>query len=307
KMHKHLGKWAKREGIEAYRVYDADLPDFSAAIDFYRDHLVIQEYQAPPEVPVAKAEQRLQEILLIAPEVLEIPRDQVILKVREKAKGGAKYQKAERPTGRFMVVSEYGLKFRVNLQDYIDTGLFLDHRALRHRMGQEAAGKDFLNLFGYTGAATVHAAAGGASSTTTVDLSSTYLDWAGENLALNGFSGDKHQLIQADCLAWLRDQQSPGARRYGLIFVDPPTFSNSKRMEDDLDLQRDHVELLRLTSTLLAPGGVLYFSTNARRFKLDEGALKPLGLEWREISKATLPKDFEGNPRIRRVWRASRP
>jgi 23S rRNA (guanine2445-N2)-methyltransferase / 23S rRNA (guanine2069-N7)-methyltransferase len=187
----------------------------------------------------------------------------------------------------------------VNFRDYLDTGLFLDHRLVRGMLRDWAQGADFLNLFCYTGSATVYAAAGGARSTMSVDLSNTYLDWARDNLILNGFSSDGHELHRADCLTWL-EQQEPGGARFDLIFLDPPTFSNSKRMEGVLDVQRDHVGMIRRSLKLLRPGGRLVFSTNYSRFKLDTAQLSDLEIE--DISARTIPKDFERNARIHRCY-----
>jgi 23S rRNA (guanine2445-N2)-methyltransferase / 23S rRNA (guanine2069-N7)-methyltransferase len=195
-------------------------------------------------------------------------------------------------------VEEGGLKLRVNLEDYLDTGLFLDHRLTRQLIGRKSAGKRFLNLFCYTGVATLHAVAGGAASSLSIDMSRTYLDWAAENLALNGLQGPQHALLQADAIRWLADQ--PAAAAFDLIFLDPPTFSNSARMQDILDTQRDHATLIRHCMRQLAPEGALVFSTNAQKFQLD-GAIST---EFRvtDISAATLPFDFQGNPRIHRCF-----
>lgn len=303
---KRLKSWREREGISCYRLYDADLPEYAAAVDVYQEadgerrlFLQVQEYAAPSTIPEADSRRRFGELLAGVHAVFEVPREQVLLKTRERGKGGSKYGKLD-DSGHFFVVDECGVQLRVNLHDYLDTGLFLDHRPLRQRIGREARGKRFLNLFGYTGAATVHAAAGGAAATTTVDLSATYLEWAGANLALNGVGGPGHKLVQADAMAWLeRDRGS-----YDLVFCDPPTFSNSARAED-FDTQRDHVRLLQAVLARLAPGGLLLFSNNFRRFKLDEAALEPLA-EVREISARTIAPDFERNPRIHRAWELRR-
>jgi 23S rRNA (guanine2445-N2)-methyltransferase / 23S rRNA (guanine2069-N7)-methyltransferase len=241
----------------------------------------------------------LQEALSAIPGVLGIPVEQIFLKVRQRQKGSAQYERlAER--GEFHEVQEDGLKLLVNFTDYLDTGLFLDHRLTRRMLRELAKDKRFLNLFGYTGAATVHAAVG-ARATTTVDMSRTYLDWARRNLALNGFEGQQHELIQADVLVWLEEETE---RRYGLIFLDPPTFSTSKRMQDTLDIQRDHLVLIRSAGRLLSPGGTLIFSTNFRRFRLDREGLAEFAVE--DISHATLPRDFERNPRIHQCFRLTR-
>ena len=299
---KHLGRWARKSGVSCYRVYDADLPEYAVAVDVYQGEqtwLHVQEYEAPSSIDPAKAETRLAEALSVMPQVLEIPETQVFLKIRRRQKGSAQYEK-QAQAGRFYPVEEGGCRFWVNFEDYLDTGLFLDHRPTRLLIQQLAKGKHFLNLFAYTGTATVHAALGGASSTTTVDMSHTYLDWARRNLELNGIKGYRHELIQADCLDWLDAEAGRGQGVYDLIFLDPPTFSNSKRMDGSFDMQRDHVDLLRKTASLLKPDGLLIFSTNFRRFKLDLDALD--GLQAEDISHKTIPPDFERNPKIHYCW-----
>lgn len=295
---RHLGRWARRRQISCYRLYDADLPDYAVAIDLYGEQVQVQEYQAPPECDPRLARRRLREVVTVLPEVLGVSADAVHVKVRQRQRGQAQYQRQD-DSGRFFIVEEGGLKFEVNLQDYLDTGLFLDHRQTRELIRDKAAGRDMLNLFAYTGSATVYAAAGGARSTTSVDLSATYLRWARRNLQRNGFDGPAHRFIQADCLAWLAEEQ----RCYGLIFVDPPTFSNSKRMEGVFDVQRDHVELLTAAAARLDVAGELIFSTNLRRFRLDAAALTAAGLAWEDLGVATLPEDFRRNPRIHSCWR----
>ncbi|PJC87950.1 bifunctional 23S rRNA (guanine(2069)-N(7))-methyltransferase RlmK/23S rRNA (guanine(2445)-N(2))-methyltransferase RlmL [Vibrio sp. HA2012] len=292
-----IGKWAKCEELDCYRVYDADLPDYNVAIDVYRDYLVIQEYAAPKNIPEAKAKRRLTDVIRAAIQVMEMDANNVVLKTREKKKGTSQYQKLSEGS-RFLEVHEYGVTLRVNLYDYLDTGLFLDHRLTRKKIGQMAKGKDFLNLFAYTGSATVHAACGGAKSTTTVDMSKTYIEWAKENLKLNGQVGRQHRFEQADCLQWLETAQGD----YDLIFIDPPTFSNSKRMEQSFDVQRDHIELMKHLQRLLRKGGTIVFSNNKRHFKMDLDELKALGLQAENISPQTLPMDFSRNKHIHNCW-----
>jgi 23S rRNA (guanine2445-N2)-methyltransferase / 23S rRNA (guanine2069-N7)-methyltransferase len=303
---KRFKSWRTRNGIDCYRVYDADLPEYSAAVDLYqeldgarRQFLHVQEYAAPDTIPEADTRRRFGELLAALHDVFPVPREQVVVKTRLRGKGGSKYGRLDK-TGDFFIVAEGPVKLRVNLQDYLDTGVFLDHRPLRLRIGAEARGKRFLNLFSYTGAATVHAAVGGAVQTTSVDLSATYLDWAAKNLALNGVAGPEHRLVQADVPQWLEND----GNQYHLIFCDPPTFSNSARAED-FDTQRDHPRLLRAAMARLAPGGLLLFSNNFRRFKLDEAALAEFA-SVREISKQTIDEDFERNPRIHRAWELRR-
>jgi len=327
---RHLGKWAKRCGVTNYRVYDADLPDYAIAVDLYQAdeelHVHVQEYAAPKTVDPVKAEIRLREALAHTSEILEVPASRIHFKMRKSQKGTAQYEKHDE-IGRFLEIDEYGCKLRVNFEDYLDTGVFLDHRPIRKRIQEESARKRFLNLFCYTGAATVHAAMGGASRSVSVDLSNTYLDWAAENLRLNGFDSQQtgtlrdrreqrrpaggaspwrakqqapHELVRADCMQWLKVAASKPAERYDLIFCDPPTFSNSKKMEGILDVQRDHVEMIRGCAALLAPGGVLYFSTNRRGFKLDEAQLE--GLAIKDITAQTLDEDFKRPPPAHRCW-----
>ncbi|UUY07126.1 bifunctional 23S rRNA (guanine(2069)-N(7))-methyltransferase RlmK/23S rRNA (guanine(2445)-N(2))-methyltransferase RlmL [Pseudomonas sp. J452] len=292
---KTLGKWARKADIQCYRLYDADMPEYALAIDLYQDWVHVQEYAPPRSIDPEKAQTRLLDALAAIPVALGVPQDKVVIKRRERQSGTKQYER-QATQGQFMEVNEGGIKLLVNLTDYLDTGLFLDHRPLRLRIQKEAAGKRFLNLFCYTATASVHAAKGGARSTTSVDLSKTYLDWARRNLSLNGFS-DKQKLEQGDVMAWLAADRG----EYELIFIDPPTFSNSKRMEGVFDVQRDHVQLLDLAMNRLAPGGVLYFSNNFRKFQLDEGLAARYAVE--EISASTIDQDFARNPKIHRAWK----
>ncbi len=292
---KTLGKWARREGVDCYRVYDADMPEYALAIDLYHDWVHVQEYAPPRTIDADKAQARLFDALAAIPQALGIDKSKVVIKRRERQSGTKQYER-QASQGTFTEVSEGGVKLLVNLTDYLDTGLFLDHRPLRLRIQREAAGKRFLNLFCYTATASVHAAKGGARSTTSVDLSKTYLDWARRNLSLNGFS-DKNRLEQGDVMSWLAADRE----EYDLIFIDPPTFSNSKRMEGVFDVQRDHVQLLDLAMARLASGGVLYFSNNFRKFQLDEGLAARYQVE--EITASTLDPDFARNAKIHRAWR----
>ncbi|CAH7135872.1 fused 23S rRNA m(2)G2445 methyltransferase and 23S rRNA m(7)G2069 methyltransferase [Vibrio chagasii] len=292
-----IGKWAKKEQLDCYRIYDADLPEYNVAIDVYPGHLVIQEYAAPKDVPEEKAKRRLTDIIRASIQVTGVEANNVVLKVRQKQKGRSQYQKLSQDSSN-LEVNEYGVKLIVNLHDYLDTGLFLDHKITRRRIGEMAAGKDFLNLFAYTGSASVHAAVGGARSTTTVDMSNTYLEWAKENMELNGRVGRQHQFVQADCLQWLAKEQGS----YDLIFIDPPTFSNSKRMDQSFDVQRDHIQLMENLKRLLREEGTIVFSNNKRHFKMDLEALDELGLKAQNISAKTLPLDFSRNKHIHNCW-----
>jgi 23S rRNA (guanine2445-N2)-methyltransferase / 23S rRNA (guanine2069-N7)-methyltransferase len=292
---KTLGKWARREGIDCYRVYDADMPEYAMAIDLYHDWVHVQEYAAPKSIDPEKASARLYDALAAIPQALNIDKSRVIIKRRERQSGTRQYER-QSAQGQFTQVREGGVQLLVNLTDYLDTGLFLDHRPMRLRIQKEAAGKRFLNLFCYTATASVHAAKGGARSTTSVDLSKTYLDWARRNLSLNGFS-DKNRLEQGDVMAWLQASRD----EYDLIFIDPPTFSNSKRMEGVFDVQRDHVELLDLAVARLAAGGVVYFSNNFRKFQLDANLAERYAVE--EITAQTVDQDFARNGKIHRAWK----
>lgn len=303
---KHVSKWARREDVTCFRVYDADLPEYSAAIDLYETvdgtrYAHVAEYAAPPEIEPERAEERWRDLVSVVPEALGVEAERVATKVRRRQRGDAQYERVA-ARGQFMEVAEGGVHLLVNLWDYLDTGLFLDHRPVRLRIGQIAGGKRFLNLFAYTGAASVHAAAGGAASTTTVDMSSTYLGWARRSMGLGGFSeGATHRFVRADVLTWLTDERGRVGRGesapYDLVFCDPPTFSTSKTMgERTFDVERDHVPLLEDVSALLAPDGLVLFSNNYRKFTMDTGALP--GLDIRDITPETIPPDFARNPRI---------
>ena len=298
KNSKRLGPWLKQHDISCYRLYDRDLPEYAVAVDIYADHVHVQEYAAPDTVSAAKAETRLFEILALLPQLLAVPQQNVHLKVRRRQKGKDQYRPLATEQ-RFKRVEESGLWFFINLTDHLDSGLFLDHRDTRRLIRRQAEGKRFLNLFCYTGAATVYAANGGALETTSVDLSKQYLQWAERNLQENRLLGDNHTFIRADCMAWLNEHK----RHYDLIFLDPPTFSNSKRVEGTLDIQRDHVELIRQSMQRLTPDGEIIFSTNFRKFKLDREALT--GVQIENLSAITLPRDFARNPRIHQCWRIS--
>ncbi|WP_031435015.1 bifunctional 23S rRNA (guanine(2069)-N(7))-methyltransferase RlmK/23S rRNA (guanine(2445)-N(2))-methyltransferase RlmL [Methylomarinum vadi] len=295
-------KWAKQNDIRCYRLYDADLPEYAVAIDVYQGEKTwvnVQEYEAPKSIDEDKANDRLAGVMAEIPRILEIPSNQVFLKIRRKQKSSEQYEK-QGDQGHFHVVEEGGCRLLVNFEDYLDTGLFLDHRPIRLRIQQQAQGKRFLNLFAYTASATVHAAKGGAVSSTTVDMSNSYLQWAKNNFALNGI-GNEHKLVRANCMAWLESQaQAKIKPQFDLIFLDPPTFSNSKKMDEAFDIQNDHITLISNAASLLAPNGILYFSTNFRRFKMDSQKLAHLTIE--DISAETIPEDFARNPKIHYCW-----
>ncbi len=290
--------------MECYRLYDADIPEYNVAVDLYGELVHVQEYAPPKQIDEAKAAERRDEILEALPQVLGCDPDDVFFKTRERQRGKRQYERLGSGEG-VSEVDEAGLRFEVNLSDYLDTGLFLDHRMTRALVRDLAQGRRFLNLFAYTGSASVYAAAGGASSCLTVDMSATYLDWAGRNMSLNGFEGAAYRYEQMDCFAWVRESRE----EFDLIFLDPPTFSTSKRMVKTLDIQRDHVDLLLRVAKRLAPGGVLLFSNNFRRFKLDWAALEARLPGWsiEEISAQTIPPDFQRNPRIHCCFRLQRP
>ncbi|RMG58288.1 MAG: bifunctional 23S rRNA (guanine(2069)-N(7))-methyltransferase RlmK/23S rRNA (guanine(2445)-N(2))-methyltransferase RlmL, partial [Gammaproteobacteria bacterium] len=302
---RHLGKWARREGIDCWRAYDADIPEFALAVDRYQTeddglHLVVQEYRPPRTVDAELAEARLQAALGVLPEVFEVDPGQVHLKRRARQKGERQYERTDH-TGRFHVVHEGPARLRVNFDDYLDTGLFLDHRITRGMLREQARDKHFLNLFCYTAAATVQAVLGGARESLSVDLSATYLDWAAENLRLNGIEpGKRHRLEQADCLQWLREAERAYRGGFDLVFLDPPTFSNSSRMQGVLDINRDHPQLIRQAMSLLAPEGLLVFSTNSRRFRMDKALQQAFTMK--DITRATIPEDFRRNPKIHQCW-----
>jgi 23S rRNA (guanine2445-N2)-methyltransferase / 23S rRNA (guanine2069-N7)-methyltransferase len=297
KLARHLRRWPTKRGITCYRIYERDIPEVPLVVDRYEDALHIAEFDRPHERTAAEHADWLDHMIRTAAEALETPQELVFVKRRQRQRGAEQYERFD-DARVVKIVNEGGLKFEVNLSDYLDTGLFLDHRVTRSMVRDAAAGKRFLNLFAYTGSFTAYAAAGGASETTTVDLSPVYLEWAERNLELNGLAGPQHRLVRADSREFIA---SLGGRpQFDLAVIDPPTFSNSKRVEDDWDVQQDYQWLLNETLRCLTPGGVIYFSTNSRKFKFDEGALR--GAAVREISKQTVPEDFR-NQRIHRCWR----
>lgn len=306
---KQLVKWCKQESISCFRCYDSDMPEYAFAVDVYdtvqpqiERWIVVQEYAAPSDVDPRKARSRREQAMAVIPEVFGLPEDRVVFKVRERKRGISQYEK-QQATRQFHEVREGPCRFWVNFIDYLDTGLFLDHRLTRQMIGKLAPGRSFLNLFAYTGTASVYAALCGARETITLDMSRTYLDIARRNMALNGIQGEKHQFEQTDCLMWIEKALIKG-EKFGLIFLDPPTFSTSKRMEGTLDIQRDHVELIQKTAALLESDGILIFSNNYRRFKMDIEGLVNLKVE--DITDQTIPRDFERNRRIHQCWKITR-
>ena len=297
KNSKTLKGWLKSNQIDCYRLYDADIPEYNVAIDIYGDYLVIQEYAAPKTIDEQKAKKRLQEVLYWAPKVLQVPTDKVILKTRAKQTGKNQYQRVDK-SKQSITVNEHGALFKINLWDYLDTGLFLDHRKTRQIVAKKSKNKSLLNLFAYTGSVSVQAALHGASSITTVDMSNTYLNWAQDNFDLNKLNGHKYQFIQADCLDWLKKNTTT----FDIVFIDPPTFSNSKRMEDSFDVERDHVALITDALKSLAEGGEIFFTNNKRNFKMDFEAMEALGLKAQAMSDVTRDKDFSRNKHIHNSW-----
>jgi 23S rRNA (guanine2445-N2)-methyltransferase / 23S rRNA (guanine2069-N7)-methyltransferase len=296
---KNIGRWAKQQGLECYRLYDADMPEYSFAIDCYGDRIHMQEYKAPATISDEDSAQRrrqaYQALCLVMEQARGIPSKNIILKVRERQRGTEQYRPVAEK-GEDFVVTEGNAQFQVNLERYLDTGLFLDHRPIRQWIGQHAGGSRFLNLYCYTATATVHAALGGAGSSTSVDLSKTYLSWAAANFALNDVDTRAHKLVHGDCLKYLQECKG----EFDLVFLDPPTFSNSKSTENVLDIQRDHVELINLCMGLIPPNGLLIFSNNNRRFKLDDCIGADFTVE--DCTAASIDRDFARNSKIHRTW-----
>ena len=307
KNQKALKKWLASESIDAYRLYDADLPEYAAAIDIYGDAVHIQEYAAPKTVDEKKARQRFDDLVHATRDVLGFEEDQLFIKQRRKTSGKSQYEaqhsknrfakdKSDAPQRDYLKVQEYKATFLIDLWSYLDTGLFLDHRPVRRLISDKVAGKSFLNLFCYTATATVHAALAGASQTTSVDMSKTYLAWAQQNFDENHLSPYRHEVVQEDCLKWLANCR----QGYDVIFLDPPSFSNSKRMQSVLDIQRDHVQLIQRCMEILNKGGTLIFSNNLRSFKMDQSLADKYQLD--NISEKTLDPDFKRNKKIHHCW-----
>ena len=303
KNHRKLRSWLKRTGTECYRLYDADLPEYSAAIDIYAGQIHIQEYAAPKTIESHKARRRWRELLQAVSVAQETPVAAMAQKIRKQNRGAEQYERIapENSIDQSFQVREGRARFWVDLHQYLDTGLFLDHRLLRLRIAGESRGKRFLNLFCYTATATVHAALGGADRSISVDMSRTYINWAERNFALNNINIYRHQLVQADCLKWLKECREG----FDVIMLDPPSFSNSRRMEDVLDIQRDHVGLVVRCMELLNPGGILYFSNNLRSFKLDHTALAAYRIS--DITRQTIDEDFVRNPKIHHCFMIEHP
>ena len=330
KRFKHLWRYAKRVGTNAFRVYHRDIPELPFAVDWYNNHLHVAEYARPHDRNPEEHQKWLNDMMDVAARALTVPRERVFLKRRERQKGNDQYEPVAR-RNYTLEIEEQGLLFQVNLSDYVDTGLFLDHRDLRLHVAKRCADARFLNLFAYTGSFTVYAAAGGARSSVTIDLSNTYTEWARKNMELNGLAGPNHEIRRADVLREL-DNLVQENRRFDVIVLDPPSFSNSKNMDATFDVQRDHAELIGTALRILEPGGELFFSTNKRKFQFQRqeildnaaalrGGAPPQGadglrsdrrgdsssraaneaLEIRKITKLTMPEDFVGT-HIHQAW-----
>ncbi|MGB1157844.1 MAG: bifunctional 23S rRNA (guanine(2069)-N(7))-methyltransferase RlmK/23S rRNA (guanine(2445)-N(2))-methyltransferase RlmL [Porticoccaceae bacterium] len=299
---KRLSGWLKKSQVSCYRLYDADIPEFAAAIDIYDQSIHVQEYAAPNSVSETLARQRFASIKQAVKAYAQDNQGKVYYKERRRQQGDAQYQRLEQATGDAFEVQEGRASFEVNLADYLDTGLFLDHRPVRKMVAQMARGKSLLNLFCYTATVTVQAALAGAERSLSIDMSNTYLDWAQRNYQRNGLDKAAHQLVRADCLQWLDGETE--SQTYDVIFLDPPTFSNSKKMETVLDIQRDHPQLIRQAMAKLTPAGTLIFSNNFRRFKMDELIARQFDCE--NITAQTLDPDFQRNQRIHNVWSITR-
>ena len=297
KNFKHRLKQAKRLNVTCWRLYDHDLPEFPICIEFYEDFIYIAEYNRRHTLTDEEHTSWFNETKKIIADMTGVPIEKMYVKLRKRmSHREGQYEKEEVTESKIITVQENGHKFLVNLTDYLDTGLFLDHRPVRALLAEMTAGKTLLNLFCYTASATVQAALAGAKSSLSVDMSNTYLDWAQRNFELNSLSSSRHQLLRADCLKWLEED----SQTFDVIFLDPPTFSNSKKMESVLDVQRDHPELIRQAMAKLNPEGTLVFSNNFRKFKLDELTSRQFNCE--NITQQTLDTDFERNPRIHNVW-----
>ena len=301
KNQRRLDAWRKKSAVSCYRLYDADIPEYAVAVDIYDQSIHVQEYAPPSTISDKLARERFAEVKQAIKRFAADYRGKIHYKERRRQKGDSQYERSAEGASDIIEVSEGRARFEVNLSDYLDTGLFLDHRPVRALIGELVKGKRFLNLFCYTASATVQAALAGAKSSLSIDMSNTYLDWAERNFALNSLNSSQHQLLRADCTKWLLETEG---ELFDVIFLDPPTFSNSKKMDSVLDIQRDHGDMIRATMAKLAPQGVLIFSNNFRKFKLDTLTERQFSCE--NITPQTLDKDFERNPRIHNVWKITR-
>ena len=286
-----LKKLAKKDTVSNLRVYNADLPDFKVAVDLYGDYVHVQEYAPPKTIPPETAKKRFNLALMGIREVFGINREQIFIKTRARQSGNDQYSKQgnTEKRGKFYVAREDGAYFYVNFTDYLDTGLFIDHRNMRARIKDNSRNKSVLNLFAYTCTASVHAALAGAKKVTSVDLSQNYLDWGKQNFALNGLnvSGNKYQFVAADIFEWIKDN----TEQFDIIFIDPPTFSNSKKFQGTFDVQRDHSAIINRAMNRLTADGILYFSNNFTRFELDEQLTERYDVV--DITQKTIGFDFD--------------
>jgi len=292
---RNIGKWARQHNIQCYRLYDNDLPEYAFAIDVYGDRIYMAEYKAPAQIAEEKVQERQAQALAAVAEVMQLPPAQIYLKTRQRQRGKSQYEVQDQSRDYF-VVTEGAAKLWVNLRDYLDTGLFLDHRPMRRFIFENCRDLRVLNLFCYTGSVSVQAALGGAASTLSIDLSNTYLDWARKNFGLNGLGGSQHRLKRADCIEYLQSNSA----MFDLIFLDPPTFSNSKNSDNVLDIQRDHIGLIKNALKKLEKDGLLIFSTNMRNFKLEEELTKIYAIQ--DFTKQSIDRDFERSKKIHQTW-----
>lgn len=298
KVNRHISRWAGRQGITCYRIYDMDMPEFPFCIDMYESYVHVAEYKTNHKMTEEEHNKWLHDCTIVISDTLETAQEHIFLKERKKLDRRTEQYEKVASDSKKIIVQESGLSFIINLTDYLDTGLFLDHRPLRGRFLEEAAGKNVLNLFAYTGSFSVYAAAAGAKDVTTVDLSRTYLQWAKENMEANSlYDEKKHHFIQSDVMNFLKE---PPNKLYDLVIVDPPSFSNSKRMKGTWDTQRDHAAMLQFILKQLVPGGIIYFSNNFRNFQPDFGKLKASHIK--DISLQTVPEDFR-NKKIHYCYR----
>ena len=289
----------KANSTDCYRLYDCVLPEYAISIDVYKDVLLIHEYKLPSHLDQAKASARLEDAAKVVKNCAIDWKYRVLYKQRVRQRGLRQYQKSEDDCAIVMLVEEGSAKFEVNLTKYIDTGLFLDQRKLRARIASEIRGKSFLNLFCYTATATVQAALGGAKSSLSCDMSNTYLSWANRNMSLNNISALVHKLLRIDCVQWLSEHQIAD-ESFDIILLDPPTFSNSKKMAKAFDVARDHENLVIWCMKLLTPRGTLYFSTNFKKFKMSKRIYQQFIT--RDITKETIDFDYRRNPKIHSVY-----
>ena len=297
KNYKHVRKWAKRTVTNAFRLYDRDVKGYPFAIDFYNGRFCVQFFSSNPTI-LEPSKRLKDEVINTFKELFNTDPNDIYWKTRKRQQNDGQYEKID-ATCEYFTVQEYGLKFKVNLQDYLDTGLFLDHRETRQFVGEMSKDKHVLNLFAYTCSFSIHAAAGGAASTKSVDMSNTYTEWGRENFQINSISLRNHLIIRDDCLVFL-EREITTSNKYDLIIIDPPTISRSKKMQKKFDIQLDYPFLINSAHSLLSKGGIIMFSTNSRKFSFDESLFPNFTIE--EITHKTIPQDIR-NKRIHRCWK----